>query len=198
MQNEKRNLDNINKLGPNTKKAALKWYKLLKDNDIDVLIYETLRTIEKQKENVASGASKTMRSYHLVGQALDWVLVNKNGSCLWDQDDYKTVKGKKAISLAKECEFASGADWGWDFPHLEYRYKGYGTDHAVKPIIPFVEVFHEGDEGKGVKAIQTELKIKADGIFGPLTTKAVKEFQKANGLKQDGIVGPNTHNKLFN
>lgn len=53
-----------------------------------------------------------------------------------------------------------------------------------------------GSRGAEVKTLQQKLNLKADGIFGPATDKAVKEFQKANGLTVDGIVGKNTWNKL--
>ncbi len=50
----------------------------------------------------------------------------------------------------------------------------------------------KGNRNNEVKYIQEYLKIKADGIFGPKTEKAVKDFQKQNNLKVDGIVGPLT------
>ncbi|MGG2027229.1 peptidoglycan-binding domain-containing protein [Gottfriedia sp. S16(2024)] len=37
----------------------------------------------------------------------------------------------------------------------------------------------------------------ADGIFGPITDRAVRNFQKKNGLTVDGKVGPKTWAKLF-
>lgn len=196
MMNEKRNLENMNKLAPHTRDAALKWYDKLKIEQIEVLVYETIRTLEKQKENLANGKSETLKSYHLVGQALDWVLINKNGTALWD--DYKTVKGKRVVELAKMYGFLSGGDWKTlkDYPHLEFHYKGYGTD--VKERVPFPGTTHEGDKGELVEKIQTALHIKADGIFGPLTTRAVKDFQLANKLSVDGLVGPKTFDKLFN
>lgn len=49
-----------------------------------------------------------------------------------------------------------------------------------------------GSKGSDVKLLQEKLGLKADGIFGPATEKAVKEFQKKNGLTADGIVGKNT------
>jgi N-acetyl-anhydromuramyl-L-alanine amidase AmpD len=43
-----------------------------------------------------------------------------------------------------------------------------------------------------VKVLQEFLGLKADGIFGPITDKAVRKFQKENNLVVDGIVGPQT------
>lgn len=54
-----------------------------------------------------------------------------------------------------------------------------------------------GSQGKSVKAIQTKLKIQADGKFGNKTESAVKSFQKSNKLTVDGIVGKVTWKKLF-
>jgi peptidoglycan hydrolase-like protein with peptidoglycan-binding domain len=42
------------------------------------------------------------------------------------------------------------------------------------------------------KQIQKALGIKADGVMGPRTRRAIKRFQKAHGLKADGIAGPAT------
>lgn len=52
------------------------------------------------------------------------------------------------------------------------------------------------------RTIQTKLKRwgyytgKVDGIYGPLTKKAVRYFQSKNGLAVDGIVGPKTARAL--
>ena len=42
------------------------------------------------------------------------------------------------------------------------------------------------------RQIQKALGIKADGVMGPKTKKAIKRFQKAHGLKADGVAGPAT------
>jgi peptidoglycan hydrolase-like protein with peptidoglycan-binding domain len=42
------------------------------------------------------------------------------------------------------------------------------------------------------RQIQKALGIKADGVMGPKTKKALKRFQKAHGLKADGVAGPAT------
>jgi len=49
-----------------------------------------------------------------------------------------------------------------------------------------------GSVGEDVKAIQSYLGLKEDGIFGKNTRKAVMDFQTKNNLKADGIVGKNT------
>lgn len=138
-----RNLANINKLAPNTKVAAKKLHTFAELNGIDILIYETIRTVERQKELVAAKKSKTMRSYHIVGQALDFVPVDKDGDALWN--GYNSPKVKLFIKEAKRLGFTWGADWDndgqtsdetfVDSPHLQFEYKGYGTDKTTKPDV---------------------------------------------------------------
>ncbi|MFP3338614.1 peptidoglycan-binding protein, partial [Micrococcus sp. SIMBA_131] len=63
-------------------------------------------------------------------------------------------------------------------------------------------VLKTGSRGSEVTSVQQQLKNKGfynynvDGIFGPITEKAVKQFQSANGLSQTGIVDSQTKNKL--
>lgn len=139
---ENRNLDNIEKLAPNTKQKAKEWHAYCKSRGINILIYETLRTVEQQRKNVTSGASQTMKSYHLVGQALDFVPVNSKGETLWN--DYESDSIKEAVSFAKKLGFEWGGDWKSfvDKPHLQYNYKGYGTDKVLEIKVSK----QEGDE----------------------------------------------------
>ncbi|ENY3075221.1 M15 family metallopeptidase [Listeria monocytogenes] len=122
-----RSLENVNKLANNTKAAARKLLDWAENSGIEVLIYETIRTKEQQSANVASGASQTMRSYHLVGQALDFVMA-KGKTVDWGA--YRSDKGKKFVAKAKSLGFEWGGDWSGfvDNPHLQFNYKGYGTD----------------------------------------------------------------------
>jgi peptidoglycan hydrolase-like protein with peptidoglycan-binding domain len=54
----------------------------------------------------------------------------------------------------------------------------------------------EGSTGDAVLAVQTQLPVADDGIFGPLTAAAVRQFQTQVGLDDDGVVGPLTWRAL--
>lgn len=130
-----RNLAAIDELAVHTQEKAREWYQYCLDNNIDILITDALRTMEEQKENLKNGNSKTLRSYHLVGQALDFVPV-VDGEINWKAYDNPDIQ--KAILKGRELGFTWGADWDndgssddesfIDSPHLQYNYKGYGTD----------------------------------------------------------------------
>lgn len=68
---------------------------------------------------------------------------------------------------------------------------------AKAPAAPaqFVDL-KVGAKGQKVKVVQTALKLKADGEFGPATEKAVKAYQKAKGLPETGIVDQKTFKAL--
>lgn len=206
---QKRNLENIEKLADNTKAKAKAWHDFLEKNEIEILIYETIRTEAQQRENVAKGASQTMKSYHLVGQALDFVPVDSKGKTLWS--GYGSAKVKKAIAEAKRLGFEWGGDWTSfvDKPHLQYNHKGYGTDtftgktvstSVPKPVSKPTStstLLKEGSKGASVKTLQADLNklgygLAVDGIFGAGTEKAVRDFQDVKRISVDGIAGKNT------
>jgi hypothetical protein len=54
-----------------------------------------------------------------------------------------------------------------------------------------------GDTGDAVMAVQHELSILEDGIFGPQTEAAVKSWQRGQGLAATGIVDARTWASLF-
>jgi len=63
----------------------------------------------------------------------------------------------------------------------------------------------KGSKGPAVKELQIKLnkagtkpKLAVDGLFGPLTDKAVRKYQGKNGLKADGKAGEYTLATLIN
>lgn len=81
-------------------------------------------------------------------------------------------------------------------------FAGGSPAKPAKPAKPaagggwLTRVLNEGDRGADVKELQRRLGIGADGVFGPLTDKAVRAFQQKHGLVVDGKVGPKTAAKL--
>lgn len=123
-----RNMKALNSLADNTKAAAFKWYRELEKRGTEILITEGIRSIEQQRQNVKNGASQTMKSYHIVGQAFDFVPVYSKSNI--DYGAYWKSPWKEAVQLAKDLGFEWGGDWkGFvDSPHLQFNYRGYGTD----------------------------------------------------------------------
>lgn len=60
---------------------------------------------------------------------------------------------------------------------------------AVMPVLR--RGLNIGNTGH-VRTLQKALGIKADGVFGAITERAVIAFQKSKGLTADGVVGPKT------
>lgn len=50
----------------------------------------------------------------------------------------------------------------------------------------------QGANGSSVAALQSALGVPADGVYGPVTARAVRRFQRQNGLEVDGVAGPAT------
>ena len=62
--------------------------------------------------------------------------------------------------------------------------------------------FRVGDQGEEIAELQDKLvglgyDVIADGAFGPAMAEAVKEFQKSCGIKADGLIGPATYKALL-
>jgi peptidoglycan hydrolase-like protein with peptidoglycan-binding domain len=60
-----------------------------------------------------------------------------------------------------------------------------------------LNLFKEGAKGSSVKKIQEALGLKADGVFGPGTSKAVKDFQSKSKLPVTGIVDLKTYKAIL-
>lgn len=89
--------------------------------EIDFGVTEGIRTLDRQKELYKKGLSKTMKSKHLIGRAVDLVAY-VDGKVTWDKQPYHII----ALAMERAAiELQVGIRWGGDFksffdgPHFE-------------------------------------------------------------------------------
>lgn len=96
-------------------------------------VTEGLRTLERQKQLVKIGASRTLNSRHLTGHAIDvvpYVDLDRDGK-IETEELYRKELFVKLIPIAKDVadklniEVVWGYDWGWDMPHWELNRRFY-------------------------------------------------------------------------
>lgn len=94
---------------------------------VDFAVTDGLRDLERQEELVAKGASKTMRSRHLTGHAVD-VAAFVDGKISYDWVYYEEIA--KAFKLAA-ARLGVTIEWGGDWksfrdgPHFQLSWKEY-------------------------------------------------------------------------
>jgi len=111
-------------LHPDLKKVL---YRAIQLTDVDFSIIEGLRTLERQKQMVASGASKTLNSRHLDGHAVD-IAPYVGGEIRWDWPlYYKLAKAMKAAPKEVGVPIEWGGDWirFKDGPHWQLPWGKY-------------------------------------------------------------------------
>lgn len=96
-------------------------------NAADFAVIEGLRTLERQKYLVAKGASKTMRSRHLTGHAVDLAPV-VDGNIRWDWKFFNPLAEIVKAAAKDESVFLEwGGDWLTfkDGPHWQLPWAAY-------------------------------------------------------------------------
>lgn len=120
----RRSLERMQKVHPDLVKVVMRAIEI---TEVDFGVTEGVRTIEKQREYVAKGASKTMNSRHLTGHAVDLVAY-VGAEVRWDWPLYHKIAATMK-SAAKELGVAIiwGGDWVSfkDGPHFELDRKVY-------------------------------------------------------------------------
>mgnify|MGYP001345341857 CR=1 FL=1 len=86
-------------------------YEAIKVTKIDFGVIEGLRTEEKQKQLVESGASQTMKSKHLDGRAVD-LMAYIGGRGSWELNVYDEIAdAMKEASIKVDVAVRWGAAW---------------------------------------------------------------------------------------
>jgi peptidoglycan L-alanyl-D-glutamate endopeptidase CwlK len=94
---------------------------------VDFMVIEGLRTVERQKQLVAKGASQTMRSRHLTGHAVDIAPV-VGGTIRWDWPLYdRLAVAVKQAAREVSVQIEWGGDWRTfkDGPHWQLPWAQY-------------------------------------------------------------------------
>ena len=119
-----RSLDRLNGVHPDLVKVVKRAIQL---TPVDFTVLEGLRTVERQKQLVAQGASKTMKSRHITGHAVDLAPVI-DGEVRWDWPLYKQIA--PAVKQAAK-EVGVPIEWGGDWlrfkdgPHWQLPWRKY-------------------------------------------------------------------------
>ena len=94
---------------------------------VDFMITEGLRTAERQTALIKAGASRTTRSRHLTGHAVD-VAALVESQVRWDWPLYgRIAQAFKAAALDLKTPLIWGGDWKTlrDGPHFELDRKAF-------------------------------------------------------------------------
>lgn len=113
----KTSLERLGTIKPELQKVVRKAFETM---PFDVTVLEGIRTAERQKELVAKGASKTLNSKHLTGNAVDlapWPID-------WDNKARFNIMAEHVLTAAKELgiKVRWGGDWDMDGDSNDERF----------------------------------------------------------------------------
>lgn len=110
-----RSLKNLEGIDPKLRECVL---IAIEFSEIDFSVVEGLRTMERQKQLFEAGASWTMKSYHLIGRAVDLYPYRKG----------KTDHSDEAYKLLARAMFRASQEIG-----VNVEWGGFWVDHEDKP-----------------------------------------------------------------
>ena len=132
-------------------------------------------------------------------EAVDYVRTKKGAldSACWFWDTNGLNKYCDARDVKGATKRINGGYIGLEDREKHYKHamEVLGGDWSPSAIV--YETIKIGSRGPTVRAVQEELEIGADGVFGPGTEAHVKAWQAENGLVADGIMGPKSLALMF-
>ena len=127
-----RSLRNLRGIHPDLRRVM---DRALQESPVDFVVTEGLRTIQRQRELVRIGASKTLNSRHLTGHAVDfyaWVDLDVDGKIEFvEMSNPRLMKqiadAIKAAAVKENVAIVWGGDWRKfkDGPHIELDRRKY-------------------------------------------------------------------------
>ena len=107
----RRSLDKLITVEPQLQSVVRRAIELTK---VDFGVIEGIRTVERQKELVEKGASKTMKSKHLEGKAVDLMAYIDGRGC-WELNVYDEIAdAMKQAAIEADVGLVWGAAWNVD------------------------------------------------------------------------------------
>ena len=119
-----KSLDRLKGVHPDLVKVVK---KAIEYTPVDFRITEGLRTKERQAYLLKKGATRTMRSRHITGHAIDFVAL-PNGEVSWDFQYYTQIsQAFKKAAAELGVPIIWGGDWKSfrDGPHIELNRRNY-------------------------------------------------------------------------
>jgi peptidoglycan L-alanyl-D-glutamate endopeptidase CwlK len=124
MKLNQRSVDRLNGVHPDLRRVV---YRAAEITGHAFIVTEGLRTLERQKALVAAGASKTMKSRHITGHAVDLAAM-VGDEVRWDWPLYNQL-----AAVMKEAAQIEGVpiEWGGDWrtfrdgPHFQLPLADY-------------------------------------------------------------------------
>lgn len=127
-----RSLRSMNGIHPDLRRVL---DRALQESPVDFVVTEGLRTLERQRELLRVGASKTLNSRHLTGHAIDlyaYVDINADGKITFEEMANPRLMRQiaDAMKLAASeltIPIVWGGDWRKfkDYPHFELDRRKY-------------------------------------------------------------------------
>lgn len=186
--------------------------------DIDLAVVEGVRTLARQRELVASGASRTLNSRHIpakngLGHAIDIYPVTNTGKVIvnWNDDPRGTpasdrkangpfTRLNRAVVEAAKVERVP-LEWGgaWkgfpDGPHYQLPWASYPGDGPAPEVAKFAKMVKGGLEGVNSKPLTKSRTVAGSttaGVSGVMIT-AQAATEAADALqKADGHLSAGT------
>jgi peptidoglycan L-alanyl-D-glutamate endopeptidase CwlK len=166
---------------------------------IYVIITQGYRSIQEQNELYAQGRTKPGKivtnarggdSYHNYGLAIDFALMNQDGSISWNVD----AKWKRVAAIGKSLGFEWGGDWKGnlvDYPHLQYTFGLSIADLKAGKRPPQQAKPTSATAGTQTKpAVQTYTVQKGDTLeeIAKKFKTTVAALQKLNNIKNPNMI----------
>jgi len=119
-----RSLQRLNGVHPDLVRVVKRAITLTK---VDFTVLEGKRTLKRQRQLVAAGASQTLNSRHLTGHAVDLGAM-VNGKVRWDWPLYHSIyAAMKQAAAIERVKIEWGGNWKTfkDGPHYQLPFRYY-------------------------------------------------------------------------